>query len=389
MLKLSPLIALLMVLAGGQAALAAEPALEIRFCPEALARPYPLDSLRGVQGLLLQNLAVLNRGSAPVTLSAVEIELLRDAVVVDRRSVSGVLLQSAVKSGLAAKDQGYMDLLAFQYCDGRLLGPTTLAQSPTLASGQALMVSQQPFAWKGLRTNLRAVARGEKGEILATATLKLDGAATKTVFRWPLGPGAWLVGSGASFHTTHRWAVPEEFALDIIQVGADARSFRSDGVSHSDFYAYGAPILAAADGTVAALVTGSEEAPPMLRKPGEEMGAYYGRIGEQQVKNLAAGPPGVVGESVVIDHGNGEYSIYAHLQPGSLSVRVGQRVKAGDPLGRLGSSGNSTEPHLHFQVCDRPDAVSCAALIPNFADLDVANTDGPRPLQSGDLVRGR
>lgn len=389
MLRLAPLIALLLVLAGGQAARAAPPALEIGFCPEAVARPYPLDHLRGVQGLLLQNLAVLNRGETPVAVEAVEIELLRDEVVADRRTVSGVLLATAVKSGLAARDQGYMDLLPFQYCDGRLLGPATLAGSPTLAPGQALLVSQQPFAWKGLRTGLRVVARGEKGEVLATASLKLDGGVTKTVFRWPLGPGLWLVGSGASFHTTHRWAIPEEFALDILALGPDARSFRTDGTRHGDFHAYGVPVLAAADGVVVKLVTGSREAPPMLRLPGEDMGAYYGRIGAQQAVNLAAGPPGVVGESVVIDHGNGEYSLYAHLQPGSLAVRLGEPVKAGQPVGRLGSSGNSTEAHLHFQVCDRPDAVSCAGLIPNFADLDVANTDGPRPLQSGDIVRGR
>jgi murein DD-endopeptidase MepM/ murein hydrolase activator NlpD len=181
--------------------------------------------------------------------------------------------------------------------------------------------------------------------------------------------------------------VPEEFALDIIRIDADGLSHRGDGGKHTDFYAYNAEVVAAADGVVASLVTGAKEAPPMLPKPGEALGAYYGRLGAQQAVNLAAGPPGVIGEAVILDHGNGEYSVYAHLRPGSLVVKSGDPVKAGQTLGRLGSSGNSTEPHLHFQVCDAPSGVSCAGVIPTFDGLVIANADGPRPLQSGDIVR--
>jgi murein DD-endopeptidase MepM/ murein hydrolase activator NlpD len=223
---------------------------------------------------------------------------------------------------------------------------------------------------------------------VASGAIKLDGATSKTHFRWPLKSGAWLAGSASSFHTTHRWAVPEEFALDIIRIDADGLSHRGDGGKHTDFYAYNAEVVAAADGVVASLVTGAKEAPPMLPKPGEALGAYYGRLGAQQAVNLAAGPPGVIGEAVILDHGGGEYSVYAHLQPGSVTARQGQAVKAGQLIARLGSSGNSTEPHLHFQVCDKPSALSCAGLIPNFAELDIVNSDGPRPLQSGDVVRG-
>jgi hypothetical protein len=132
---------------------------------------------------------------------------------------------------------------------------------------------------------------------------------------------------------------------------------------------------------------GAREYPPMLPKPGESLAAYYGRLGAQQAVNVAAGPPGLVGEAVILDHGNGEYSLYAHLKPGSVTVKAGDRVRSGQTVGRLGSSGNSTEPHLHFQVCDAPSAVSCAGIIPTFDGLVIANADGPRPLQSGDIVR--
>ena len=88
----------------------------------------------------------------------------------------------------------------------------------------------------------------------------------------------------------------------------------------------------------------------------------------------------------MIDHGNGEYSLYAHMQPGSVHVQVGDRIAAGAELGKLGSSGNSTEPHLHFQVCDAPTPMACAGIPLQFQNVTLPFADYPRPLQSGDVV---
>ena len=57
-----------------------------------------------------------------------------------------------------------------------------------------------------------------------------------------------------------------------------------------------------------------------------------------------------LGNYLILDLGGGNYCLYAHLQPGSLRVKAGDRVKRGQTLALLGNSGNSTEPHLHFQV---------------------------------------
>lgn len=361
--------------------------LEVRFCPGTVARSYPLDSVRGVQGLVLQNAVVINHGTA-VELESLEIALMSGGEALDSRLIRGDRLAALAATGAALQASGALELFSFQFCGDRLLNGAKLTDDLTLETGEALLLMHQPFSWSGERDALRITARSLGGASALTGhgSIPIDGASSATHFRFPLKSGTWLVVVGASFHTPHRWAVPEEFALDIIQLGPNLRSHRTDGATHSDYFAYGAEVVAAADGTVAEVINGGKEHPPQLRRAGESMDDYYGRIGAQQAENLMAGPSGVVGDCVILDHGHGEFSTYAHLKPGSITVRSGQVLKAGDTLGLLGSSGNSTEAHLHFQVTDRPAPLDCAGLVPTFVGFEIANSDGPRPLQSGDLV---
>ena len=69
------------------------------------------------------------------------------------------------------------------------------------------------------------------------------------------------------------------------------------------------------------------------------------------------------GNTVVIDHGNGIRTRYAHMQSGSIAVRVGQRVYQGQQIGRIGSTGNVTGPHLHFEVLRNGSKVNPLAYI--------------------------
>lgn len=60
------------------------------------------------------------------------------------------------------------------------------------------------------------------------------------------------------------------------------------------------------------------------------------------------------GNQVTLDLGNNRYAMYAHLKPDSIKVKVGDKLKRGDQIGQMGSSGNSTAPHLHLHVTDSP-----------------------------------
>jgi hypothetical protein len=142
-------------------------------------------------------------------------------------------------------------------------------------------------------------------------------------------------------HRTHYGTKQEDqaYALDLVPDG-DAR----DKTQNAGFPCYNQPIVADAPGVVVIAVDGIPENPPGVQNGYDQHGNY-----------------------VVIDHQNGEFSLMAHLIPGSLKVRAGTPVQAGMELGRCGNSGMSTMPHLHWQVMDSMNANGARGIPPRFA----------------------
>ena len=361
--------------------------VEIRFCPASAVRTYPLESRRDLQSLLLQNVAVINHGSAPFKIDDIDIELLQANRVVESRKLDREAMQRIADRGAKLQAAGILEQVAFQFCGTDLIGSDIKLAGPILDRNRGLLIVEQVFAFRGARDTLRVRVHGNvdghAAEFTGSIPIKSEFAQNKYIF--PLR-GVWYAGYGASFHTGHRWAVPEEFALDIAKVGESGLSHKGDGTRFDDYYAYGADVLAAADGRVTSVANDQQEDPSAMQRPNETQEAYFARLQKEQGERLAKGLTAITGNFVMIDHGKNEYSLYAHLQPGSVGIRVGDQVKAGDVIGKLGSSGNSTEPHLHFHVCDKPDALMCAGIPVNFSNITIQWADLPRPIQSGDVV---
>jgi murein DD-endopeptidase MepM/ murein hydrolase activator NlpD len=361
--------------------------VEIRFCPASAVRTYPLESRRDLQSLLLQNVAVINHGSAPFKIENIEIELLRSNRVIESRNVDREAVQRIADRGAKLQAAGILQQVGFQFCGTDLIAPSITLAGATLARDQALLIASQVLVFNGARDTLRVRVHGNfdghAAKFTGSIPVKSEFATNKYIF--PLR-GVWYVGYGASFHTGHRWAIPEEFALDIAKIGESGLSHKGDGARFDDYYAYGADVLAAADGHVISAANDQPEDPSAMQRPNETQEAYFARLQKEQGERLAKGLTAITGNYVMIDHGKNEYSLYAHLQPGSVRVHVGDEVKAGDVIGKLGSSGNSTEPHLHFHVCDKPDPLMCAGIPVNFNNITIQWADLPRPIQSGDVV---
>ena len=96
-------------------------------------------------------------------------------------------------------------------------------------------------------------------------------------------------------------------------------------------------------------------------------------------------PTHPAGNHVVLDLGQGEYLLLAHFQQGSVRVKAGDRVDEGQLLGLCGSSGNSSEPHIHVHLQDSPTALEGNGLPLAFSDLIV---DG-KGAATAELLQGQ
>ena len=185
---------------------------------------------------------------------------------------------------------------------------------------------------------------------LTVGSQVLDGGVVSVVATKPvvLGPplrGAdWLAANGPGNESGHRramiplnghTAIAQRFAIDWVKVGPNGRTFDGDEKDNKKYFAYGSDLLAVADGIVASLKDGIPE-----NVPGATSRA------------VPITPETIGGNYVILDIGGGRFAFYAHIQPGSLRVKLGGRVRRGQLIGLVGNSGNSTEPHLHFHVTD-------------------------------------
>lgn len=285
-------------------------ALDLRAWPGARIYAVPLDAARGLHSALVQNLALVNDGTGPVTLDTLELAILRGS---DVRTLVAADLEGMAQATAPLDAAGMIAALAFHFGGANLLpAGTRLSGDRTLEPGEALLVPHQFFAFSGARDALRvrAVAGGTTTE--RRIPLSMTGAQASLAF--PLD-GNWYDAAAASPHTHHRWASSEEFAHDFVRVGADGKSFVGDGTRFADFRAYGAPVRAAAAGRVVRVVSEVAEDASVLQQPGETTDAYTQRLMAGQNARLAAGSDAITGNLVVVDMGRDEFAMYAHLKP--------------------------------------------------------------------------
>jgi hypothetical protein len=250
-----------------------------------------------------------------------------------------------------------------------------LSLSMTLKQGDTVVLSEDLKA--GLQSNApkdtlkdflaaRALPAGfSGGELTLDASVKIGGTTTQLTRTTPvevvgeveLAPplqGRWLWGNGQGEDTFHsHFQYPEQrYAYDLVKLEGGA-TFAGDAGKNESYFAWGKPVLAAAAGVVAAVV---DDVPD----------------NNGDAANPANNP--TRNAFVLIDHGDGRFTYYAHVRQGSALVKVGQQVAAGDPLAAVGNAGFSSEPHLHF-ACFRVDETGRPRALPmRFTGLQV--TDG-------------
>jgi murein DD-endopeptidase len=179
----------------------------------------------------------------------------------------------------------------------------------------------------------------------------------------PLRGEHWLAVNGPSNTSGHRRAlvpidghaaIAQRFAIDWVQLRDDGMTFHGDAKDNKNYRAYGNEAYAVADGIVTETKDGIPENVPGI---------------DSRAVPITLETVG--GNHVIIDIGGGRFAFYAHLQPGSLRVKVGDKVRRGQVVGLVGNSGNSTEPHLHFHIENASSPLGAEGLPYSLASFEV------------------
>jgi hypothetical protein len=364
-------------------------ALDVRFHPGEVVYTHEVEPTRGLSTVVLQNIALVQREGAPVTLESLEIQVLSGGQAVQTQTVPAAALDQAAQQLAAMDAAGVLKLYDFHFQTSRSLGEgVKVAPGRTLAPGTGLLVTSRALLLTGPADEIAVVAHAKDGAgkaVEARGSVRVAEHRSPNQYHFPLA-GTVYVAAAPSLHSHHRWAVPQEFALDLLVLGAEGKTFKGNGTRLDDYSSFGRDILAVADGVVVEVVADAGESNDRLRQTGESMEAFMQRTVAEQNKLLAKSPKATIGNYVILRHEGGEHSHYAHLKQGSVRVRAGETVKRGQVIGQLGQSGNSTEPHLHFQLTDGPDALYSRGLPIVFQNVEAIDVKEPRPLQSGWIV---
>lgn len=339
---------------------------------------------------VLQNVAFVNPTPDEVTIESAKIEATRAGAPLQQVWIDAATLDKSAARIQAYDQQGALKLLDFQFQTSRYLEGVKLSATRTLGANQAIIVIHRAMLFQGLPDKLTVTAQGrDKAGTAVEASTTLDVVLYQSPnhYRFPVR-GKWMAAAAPSLHSHHRWGLIQEFAFDLVQFGADGLTHGGDGSKRTDYYDYGQPVYAACGGKVVAAAGDQEENDARMQQPGESAEAYAARSAEDQMKLLSEGFGRVMGNHVIIEHPNSEFSYYAHLQQGSVKVKVGDVVEPGQQIGNLGQSGNSTEPHLHFHVTDGPDIGYSRSLPVTFEGIMLYPSDDAetKHLQSGQLV---
>lgn len=208
----------------------------------------------------------------------------------------------------------------------------------------------------------------------------------------PVRGGPWVAIRGPSATSGHRLSlvtlggvarVAQRFAVDWARLGEDGKLFRDDSTRNDAWYGYGDTVYAVAAGRVVTVRDGAPDAAPFAGAP-----------------DTPIEPHQATGNVVVLDLGGGRFATYAHLRAGSIRVKEGDRLAAGQSVARIGNSGNTHGPHLHFHVSDGSQPLASDGLpftmrafalvgrVPSLAAMLGGAAWAPSPSQPPRVVAG-
>jgi len=228
-------------------------------------------------------------------------------------------------------------------------------------------------------------------DLAAIKAFKPEIYVAKTEFWLPL-KGKLIVWDGHDFLSHHRRfpiSVPDKqgkviaansnrYAYDFMSVDLSGSMYHGSPLKKENWYVFGQPVYAPADGKVIEVQNDI---------PDNE---FNGKVVKSPNVPPAADPLGM-GNHVIIDHGNGEFSVLLHLEKGSVRLHRGEMVKEGQEIGSVGFSGDAIYPHLHYTVMNGAREQAAEGVPSYFNDYKLYRGSAVLPIKrsridSGDII---
>lgn len=180
-----------------------------------------------------------------------------------------------------------------------------------------------------LLTSCADMLMGDEGKLDEDVYLNYK---TKTVLELPFEDDWYIVAGGKSLEENHHFAPSrhQRYALDMVHI-VNRSNKTGDGTKNEDYYCFGKRLNAPGNGKIIAMENAIEDNVPGIKNSKQPLGNY-----------------------IIIDHLNGEYSFMIHFKKNSIIVAVGDTVVRGQQVGLAGNSGYSTGPHLHYHLQTTP-----------------------------------
>jgi murein DD-endopeptidase MepM/ murein hydrolase activator NlpD len=312
---------------------------------DVLFTPRPLPGSDGARHLVYE-LRLSNVTGAPVTLKRVAVFADQDAEplkILEPAEIAGRFSPAGRRGNESAELAGYQYGIGFLHV--------------VLPAGRALP------------RQLRHEIEARFDQFKAEAVVRLEPVAiadsAPPVLGPPLRGKGYIAGDGCCDSTRHvRALLPldggfhlaQRFAIDWEKIDAEGRIFTGDRKQVANYHIYGEPVLAVSDGTVVDMRNDLPDQVPGALPDGLPVSEADGNF-------------------VVLDIGGGAFVLYAHMQPGSVRVKAGDRLRRGDVIGAVGNSGNSSEPHLHLHVTNGPSPLLSDGIPYVFDSVTVTAVD--------------
>ncbi|MFW9992125.1 MAG: M23 family metallopeptidase [Candidatus Odinarchaeota archaeon] len=212
----------------------------------------------------------------------------------------------------------------------------------------------------------------------------------KNRYHFPISGSSFILDGGDLRSSNHKMFDFQSNGLDIVKIFEDGKAYNNSYFDVKNHKCFGESVLSACDGTVIKVTDGFSDE---FNVEGLINGNFFLTLMKHRENRLSqlneqgsSLDYSLLGNSVVIQHSNAEFSIYAHLKKNSIIVAEGQEVKTGQKLAEIGNSGSSIIPHLHFQVMNNESIYKSLALPVVFSDITGQLLPIKRPLWTGDVI---